>query len=246
MATTDIVGAYLKAYMDKFVIMKFTGESVDILCKMNKKYKRFVVTTEGKTRVLYVKLVKAIYGCVKLALRWYKLFTKSLKGMGFVLNLYDPCIANCEIEGTQCTVAWYVDDNKISHVNPDVVTMIIGKIEDQIGKMTVTRGKEHVLFLGMNIRYTENRTAIITMKEYLKESIEESELNITREAATPVTKELFDVSEKATKLVGRRAERFHSVVQKLLYVALRARMDILLAVGYVRERRRGQWKTKES
>ena len=79
--------------------------------------------------------------------------------------------------------------------------MIIGKIEDQFGKMTVTRGKEQV-FLGMNIRYTENRTAIITpMKEYLRESIlDESELNITRrEAATPASKELFEVSEKATK-----------------------------------------------
>ena len=52
----------------------------------------------------------------------------------------------------------------IAHINPDIVTMIIGKIEDPFGKMTVTRGKEHV-FLGMNIRYTENRTAIITMKE---------------------------------------------------------------------------------
>jgi hypothetical protein len=67
----------------------------------------------------------------------------------------------------------------------------------------------------------------------LKESIEESELNITREAATPATKDLFEVSERATKLVGRRGERFHSVVQKLLYVALRARMDILLAVGFL-------------
>ena len=32
-ATADIAGAYLKAKMDDFVIMKFTGESVDILCK---------------------------------------------------------------------------------------------------------------------------------------------------------------------------------------------------------------------
>ena len=71
------------------------------------------------------------------------------------------------------------------------------------------------------------------MKEYFRESIDESELNLTREAATPARKELFDVSEKATKLVGRRAERDHSVVQKLLYVALRAHMDILLAVGFL-------------
>ena len=128
-ATADVVGAYLKAYMDEFVVMKFTGESVDILCKMNKKYMKYVVM-EGNSKVLYVKLIKAIYGCAKLALLWCKLFTKFLKGIGFVLNPYNPCIANCTIEGTQCTVAWwYVDDNKISHVNPKVVTMIIEKIE---------------------------------------------------------------------------------------------------------------------
>lgn len=86
-----------------------------------------------------MKLIKAIYGCVKSALLWYELFTKSLQGMGFVLNPCDPCIANCTIEGTQCTVAWYdVDDNKISHVNPTVVTSIIEKIKAQFGKMTVT------------------------------------------------------------------------------------------------------------
>ena len=149
--------------------MKFSGASVDILCKMNENYKKFVVV-EGNSRVLYVKLIKAIYGCVKSALLvWYELFTKSLKGMGFVLNPYDPCNAKCTIEGTQCTVAWYVDDNKISHVNPRVVTTIIEKIEEQFGKMTVTRGREHV-FLGMNsIKYdTDERTAIITMKDYLR------------------------------------------------------------------------------
>ena len=43
---------------------------------------------------------------------------KSLKGMTFVLNPYDPCcIANCEIEGTQCTVAWYVDENTKFHMS---------------------------------------------------------------------------------------------------------------------------------
>ena len=54
------------------------------------------------------------------------------------------------IVGKQCTIAWYVDDMKISHVDPEVVTNIIEKLEDQFEKMTVTRGKEHV-FLGMHI-----------------------------------------------------------------------------------------------
>jgi hypothetical protein len=33
--TADVAGAYLKAYMDDYVLMKFTGASVGILCAMN-------------------------------------------------------------------------------------------------------------------------------------------------------------------------------------------------------------------
>lgn len=45
---------------------------------------------------------------------------------------------------------WYVEDNKISCVEPKVVTKIIARVEERFGKMTVTWGKKHV-FLGMNI-----------------------------------------------------------------------------------------------
>jgi hypothetical protein len=143
--------------------------------------------------------VKAIYGCVKSALLWYNLFKNTLEKMGFVINPYDPCIANCMIEGTQCTIAWYVDDTKISHVNPDVVTRIIKKIEERFDKMTVTRGNKHV-FLSMNIKYTESQTAVVTMKSYLEEAIKESGMNITQKATTPARKNLFEVDESATPL----------------------------------------------
>ena len=38
-------------------------------------------------------------------------------------------MANCMIEGKQCTIAWYVDDTKISHVDPKVVTRIFQELE---------------------------------------------------------------------------------------------------------------------
>ena len=104
-ATADVAGAYLKAFMDNFVLIKFTGELVDILCKMNLEHTKFV-TVENGVKTLYVQLVKAIYGCVKSALLWYNLFTSKLKKMCFVLNPYDPCIANSVIDGSQCTIAW--------------------------------------------------------------------------------------------------------------------------------------------
>jgi hypothetical protein len=233
-ATADVAGAYLKADMTDFVLMKFVDESVDILCDMNKKYEDFVVTEKGK-KVLYVQLLKAIYGCVTSALLWYNVFRSTLEEMGFVLNPYDPCVANAVIEGNQCTIAWYVDDMKVSHVDSNVVTMIIGKLEERFGKMTVTRGKEHV-FLGMNIKYTNERTATVTMRSYLEEAIIESGLNVTHSVATPANKGLFEVDEASPRLGTNEAESFHSVVAKLLYVSLRARMDLLLAVGFLSTR----------
>jgi hypothetical protein len=226
--TCDVAAACLRVAKKDFVIMKFVGDSVDILCEMNPEYRKYVCIENGK-KVLYVRLLKAIYGCVKSALLWYEMFSGTLKDLGFTINPYDPCVANCMINGKQCTVAWYVDDMKISHVDPNVVTDIIQKLEQRFDKMTVTRGKEHV-FLGMNIKFTEKRTAIITMKHYLAEAIADSGLNITKKVATPARKYLLDVDDSSPLLNKEESESFHSVVAKLLYVALRARMDILLAM----------------
>ena len=61
--------------MDKYVLMNFTGAFVDILCAMNPIHLRFVVIENG-VKVLYDRLIKAIYGlaCVKSALLFYDLF----------------------------------------------------------------------------------------------------------------------------------------------------------------------------
>lgn len=62
------------------------------------------------------------------------------------MNPYDCCLANKVIDGHQCTIIWHVDDLKISHVDPDVVTGIIKKLNDTYGELqelTATRGKVH-------------------------------------------------------------------------------------------------------
>ena len=61
------------------------------------------------------------------------------------------CVVNKEINGSQCTIVFYVDDNKISHVDPDVVTQVIDEISKKFGKMKVTRGTKFD-YLGMTIK----------------------------------------------------------------------------------------------
>ena len=234
-ATADVAGAYLNANMDDYVLMRLTGEDVTLMCEANTTYEEFV-STEGGTRVLYLRLAKALYGCVKSAMLWYRLFTSTLKDLGFVLNPYDPCVANATINAKQCTIVWYVDDNKVSHCDPEVVSDIISKIEGFFGKMTVTRGDTHD-FLGMNIVFNKERgTAKITMSSYLHEAIRESGLDIRRVAATPATGKLFELDETAAALPKKEADSFRRIVCKLLYVGLRARADILTTLSFLTTR----------
>jgi hypothetical protein len=58
-----------------------------------KVYEDFVVY-EGKDKVLYVKMLKAIYGMLHLSLLNYKKFRKDNESIAFEVNPYDPCVAN--------------------------------------------------------------------------------------------------------------------------------------------------------
>jgi Reverse transcriptase (RNA-dependent DNA polymerase). len=185
-----------------------------------------------KKATLYVRLKKALYGCVKSALLWYELYSSTLKEMGFEINPYDQCVANATIDGNQCTICWYVDDNMVTHVDPAVVSRVIAEIEKRFGKMSVTRGKE-LEFLGMKINLRSDRTVSIDMKDYVLGAIGSFSEDITRNAATPATRFLFDVREDAQRLDKDRAELFHSVTAKLLYISKRCRLDIQNAVGFL-------------
>ena len=152
--------------------------------------------------------------------------------MGFTLNPYDPCVANMMIEGAQCTIAWFVDDNKISHVSEAVVSRVIEQIEAQFGKMTVTRGRKHV-FLGMEIDFLGDGRLSIGMQEYVKDAIAEFQENVSRPAVTPANKNIFEINENAPLLDKEHSDRFHRVVAKLLYTSHRGRPDIQLAVAFL-------------
>ena len=111
----DIAGAFLKADMNDFVVVKLQGPAVDALLNINKsKYGKFVININNN-KTLYIKLQKAMYATLKAPLLWYTLFASTLKEEGFKINVYDNCVANKVIGGHQCTICWYVDDIKFSH-----------------------------------------------------------------------------------------------------------------------------------
>ena len=120
----DIPGAFMQADMEDTVYLRIDGAMAEMLVQLDPEmYGKFVVIENGKT-VLYLLLKKALYGTLKAALLFYKKLSEILKTWGFEINPYDPCVANKMIDGKQCTILWHVDDLKISHVDPGVVTTI--------------------------------------------------------------------------------------------------------------------------
>ena len=111
----DVPGAFMQANMDELVHIRLTGKMVDLLLEIDREMYGPCVTTEGKQKVMYVELLKALYGTLCTArLLWEKL-SRKLKEWGFSMNPYDLCMANKMVNGKQLTVAWHVDDLKASH-----------------------------------------------------------------------------------------------------------------------------------
>ena len=71
-------------------------------------------------------------------------------------------MTNKTVNAKQYTVIWYVDDAKILHVDPAVVTSILLGLEKRFGKLSINRGKQHT-FVGMSINLNNNKTIILAM-----------------------------------------------------------------------------------
>ena len=75
-------------------------------------------------------LLKALYGTLQAALLFWENLSSQLKEWGFKLNPHDFCVANKTVNHKQCTIVWHVDDLKISHEDPRVVTTILNLLDD--------------------------------------------------------------------------------------------------------------------
>ena len=152
-AVTDIDGAYLHAFMDEFVLMVLEDHMAEMLIKACPEYKKFLHITKKGKKLLYVRLKRALYGCIKSALLWWTMLSEFLIDDGFQLNPYDSCVANKTLPcGKQIMICWYVDDLKILSVNKEAMMDIITKLEARFGEMRKSFGKKHT-YLGMQVEF---------------------------------------------------------------------------------------------
>jgi hypothetical protein len=74
-AVVDIPGAYLRSYMDEEVIMLLRGRLAELMVKTAPNIYRKYITVDAKNQsMLYVKIQKALYGCLRSALLFFLKF----------------------------------------------------------------------------------------------------------------------------------------------------------------------------
>jgi hypothetical protein len=161
-ATCNIPGAFMQSKMKGKVIMKLKGVMADVIRKIDpNQYEKHTVYEQGKP-VIYVILLKALYGALQAALLFWENLSSQLQEWGFEINPYDFCVANKTIDHKQCTIVWHVDDLKISHKDPQVATKILNLLDGRYGQdivggeqaaLTINRGNIHD-YLGMTMDYS--------------------------------------------------------------------------------------------
>jgi hypothetical protein len=222
--------------MDEYVLTVFVGNMVDYMVATNsEKYPKCVYTGKNGTKYLYVRLVKALYGCLKSALLWWELLSITLKEDGFVLNPYNHCVANKIMpDGNKQTICWYVDNLKISHMRKEYVETTVDMIDTKFGKTIVTRGTKHV-YLGINIK-SKDKTVELDMREQVQEAIDLIKEDCSKAVPTPASSTVFDINENSERLPEQKRKILHSTTAKLLYIPKNVRPDVLLPVSFLTSR----------
>ena len=98
--------------------------------------------------------------------------------------------------------------------------------------LTTSRGK--VLdYLGIRNEHRKKGKVTFSMEEYIKKILEEAPYDMEGIAKMLATCHLFNIDDGAKKLSEEKAQLFHHIVMKLLYLCRRTRQDIQTAVAFL-------------
>ena len=240
-ATFDIPGAFLHTETDEDVIMALEGPLAELMVKVDPKiYRKHITTNKKGKALLYVKMNKAVYGMLRSAMLFYKKLRADLEDYGFVVNPYDPCVANMTVNGSQMTVVWHVDDLHVSHADDFEITKLGQYLSGAYNGLSVRRGANHD-YLGINFDYSRAEShgeVVIDQIPYLLQILRDFPERLGQSKATPAADHLFDVraDDEARFLPEDQAAVFHRTVAQLLFIAPRARRDIQTAIAFLTTR----------
>jgi hypothetical protein len=154
----DVPSAFVNTDVDENVSMVLKGELAEMMVHIAPQiYCKHITVGKKRTPVLYVKLQKALYGLMRASLLFYRKLRKALEDFGFVVNPYDPCVANKDVgDGKQLTVIWHVDDLMASCMVDFKLTKPSCYLANIYGpKLMMHMGNKHN-YLGIDLEFQQD------------------------------------------------------------------------------------------
>ena len=242
--TIDIGSAYLNASMpktdpSKLVFMRISKEVSQIMTEIDETF----VTYLHVDGTLVVELDKALYGCIESALLWYKELTRFLTKIGFTANPYDICVMNKKTKDGMATIGIYVDDILLTCSSPSLADTTIQDLEKEYKQLKVTRGTTHN-YLGMVLDFTQKGVVRVCQSGMIEEITRAPGVDTLTVALgpseekpkTPGTELLFSSSDRSPALDPPLTKIVHSLTARILFVANRARPDMLTFISFMTKR----------
>ena len=97
------------------------------------------------------------------------------------------------VNGKKCTICFYVDDNKVSHVDKKVVDDVIAEILKYFGDLVVSQGNKHT-FLGIYFEIDDGLFRL-NMKNLGLEAMDNFWEDVSNSVTSSATKTLREVDE---------------------------------------------------
>ena len=236
-AVLDVPGAFMQVDMDELVHVQFQGEMVYKLLEIDHDLYAGYVTVEKGEKVMYVELLKVLYGTLWAAeLFWEKLQAKLVNDWGFTPNWYDSCVVNKMVDGKQLTMAWHVDDLKVSHEKEEVLDEFISMMQNEFGKdapLSISHSPVQD-YLGMTLDFSEKGRVVVKMHDYVKTMLNDAPSSMDGKATTPAAAHLFKVSMANPKLlVKEKKDLFVHLVMQGLCLSQHGWPDIKTAISFL-------------
>ena len=215
------------------------GPLADILVEMAPEvYADYVIIDYNGNKIMYVQMVKALYGVLQSSLLYYKQFRTDMVSIGFVVIPYESCVAKRRVEGSQQTVTWHVDNLKSSHVLKKVNDKFLKWLQEKYGgivKVKAVRGFRHD-YLAMFLDYSIPGVVMLDMLYYTKAMVEEFPEKLKKGVKCPWNDNLFKVGKVSKRLDDARAKTLPTFVKKGMFQCKRGRQDIQPAIAFLSTR----------
>ena len=100
----DIANAFLHAENDEKILMLLRGRLAEMMVQVDlSMYRKYVTYSPNGQAMLYIRMRKALYCMLRVALLFYNRSRSDLENMGFEVNPYNPRVKKM-VKGHQMTI----------------------------------------------------------------------------------------------------------------------------------------------